>query len=58
MSKYNGQPKDRTVEYEYLVQSIGNAEYLGRFNAADRLSAYMFRQVGEDLPAPARSLRA
>ena len=51
MCKYNGQPKDKFVAYQFLVRMLAGAEPAGRILFAENLEGYRFRKEGRWIAA-------
>lgn len=47
MCKYNGQPKDKFIAYQFLVKMLGNSRPVGRILFAENLEGYLFERDGK-----------
>lgn len=46
MIKYDGLPKGRFIQYQFLSTMLGNAEYIGKIFSDRGLNGYLFREDG------------
>ena len=46
MLKYDGLPKNRFIQYQFLATMLNNADYVGRIFTTERLNGYLFREAG------------
>lgn len=44
MLKYDGLPKTRFIQYQFLATMLNNADYVGRIFSAEKLNGYLFRE--------------